>query len=54
MPLPGAKRMLADLSECDRIAEKVRDGRGLAVIWEIPIRKVDGRRRPKTVRGIPV
>ena len=28
--------MLADLSECDRIAEKARDGRGLAVIWEIP------------------
>ncbi len=29
--------MLADLSECDRIAEKARDGRGLAVIWKIPI-----------------
>ena len=28
--------MLADLSECDRLAEKARDGRGLAVIWEIP------------------
>ena len=29
--------MLADLSERDRLAEKARDGRGLAVIWEIPV-----------------
>jgi hypothetical protein len=37
MPLPGAKSMLADLSDRDRIVEKARDGRGLAVIWEIPV-----------------
>lgn len=44
--------MLANLSECDRIAEKVenapwraRDGRGLAVIWEIPIEGPRNRSR---------
>ena len=29
--------MFADLSECDRIAEKARDGRGQQSIWGIPI-----------------
>ena len=34
--LRRAEKMLADLPIGDRLAEKARDGRGLAVIWEIP------------------